>query len=432
MNALKHIITSLFFAVPLLAFGQIYDKDSIFILERKSLEFGKAITGKAKNDLTGFTWRVGAGYFSQSGNAEFYNNPAAVASLALDFGYRIQFIEAGYRHLRTGFALGSDHPYYPSFGGANIIASYSLPALTGLVSNLGTATLHIPIKKVPVFINIGIGRSVFRFSDKFIRQEFYEDGTSAYIHTRTAFGTPSKITAFTSMYGLGFAKGPFIAGIEWYNLRGEKDGFGNRYSNNFQNMYLGVQMNTNQKRKNSYTKKTETFNRRRVALGINKMVTIAPFKRNSGTGTGWSADASVSIGRRSTIHGSFQFNSNAQGYTKEIPENGVIKWQDGTNPAGGIGRHLLYAGSSLTPRNAFQIFTYYGAGYYFLTADDESFIVDPFPVNNVVPINFKRSGGIVMGTGFQYKYIHSQILLHKSFRSIPAILEWNLGGRMLF
>lgn len=431
MKTIKQFFVLLLLAVPMLLSGQIYDKDSIFFLERKSLEFGKAITGRSKNESTGFTWRIAAGHFSQSGNRDYFNNPAAVTSLSLEFGYRFQFLEAGFRHLRTGPALGTDFPYTVGSGNPDVSAIYSLSTLVGLMSNLGTARLHIPIKQVPLFVNFGAGHSVFKYSDKFIRQEYHFDGTVDYVYNPTTFTPQQKVKAFTTVYGLGFSKGPFTAGLDWYQLRGKKDGFGNRYKSSFQHMYVGVQMNTSQKRKNLFSKKPDDFNRKRVAIGINRSLQIAPFKKYSGTGTGWTVDASVNLGKRTAILGSYQLKLKAQGYSKVIPQN-TTDWVDpGTNIAGKIGRHLLYAGTSLNPESALQLYVYYGGGYYYSIVKDSGIIIDPF-FPTPVEESFKRAGGAVMGTGFHYKYIHSQVLLHKTFSNTPVILEWNLGGRMLF
>lgn len=431
MKTITKLFTFLFLAAPFLTFGQIYDKDSIFILERKALEFGKIITGKSKSELTGFTWRISTGYVNQQTGLDYYYNPAGATSLSLEFGFRSQFLEAGFRHFRTVSAFGVDHPYYTGSGVPGVVASYSIPTLSGLISNMGTATIHIPIKKVPLFINFGVGHSVFKFSDKNISQVFYGDGTSKYIYTPSTFFIPSKIKALTTTLGLGFSKGPFLAGLEWWQLLGKKDTFGTRYKNNLQVMYAGVQMNTSQTRKSRQIKHSETVKQKRVALGVNKLTFIAPFKKYSGTGTGWSADISVNIKKRGAILGSFQFKSNSHGYPKHIPDPSNPFEVYGNNPAGEIGRHLLYAGTLLNPKNAFQVYTYYGAGYYFSTRKDPDFIIDPIILPSGADL-FERSGGVVMGTGIQYKYIHSQILLHKTFRSYKAILEWNLGGRMLF
>jgi len=429
MKTIKQILTLLFFAAPLLTFGQIYDKDSIFILERKALEFGKTLTGKSRNEMTGFTWRIDAGFCVQPTEANIYFQPAAVSSYSLEFGYRLQFLEAGFRHFRTGLGFGQDNPFPSGISGPDIIVSYNIPSLMGLVSNLGTARIHIPIKKVPVFLHFGAGQSVFRFSDNFISEVYYVDGTRKYISTRPTPGVSPVVRAFTSNVGIGFSKGPFFAGLEWWQLRGKKDAFGNRYSNRLRTMHIGLQMNTGQKKKTMRTKYADPIRRKRVAIGINSLATIAPFIKNSGTGSGYSADMSVNVGKKTAILGSFQFKLMPHGYTKTIDSN--IKYGEWfSNAAGKTGRHLLYAGTLLNPRNNFRLYTYYGLGYYYSIDKEQSFIIDPFypPVEN----NFERSGGVVMGTGFQFKYIHSQILLHKTFKSAPVILEWNLGGRMLF
>lgn len=427
MKTIKQFFTLLLVAVPVLAFGQISDKDSVFLLDRKLLEMRKAITGKSKNELTGFTWGVKAGYFSQSGNSEYSNNPAAVASLSLEFGYRVHFLEVGFRHIRTGFAFGADYPFFYGFTSPTRIARYGLPVLSGLASNMATAKFHIPIKKVALFIDFGAGNSIFKFSDKFIYQDYYPDGTFAYVHTPSTFPILQKIKAFTVVYGLGFSKGPFTAGLEWYQLREGKGSSGRKYSNNFQNMYVGVQMNTSQKR----NKKPEIFSRKRVALGVSKLVMKSPFNKNAGTSTGWTVDASVNLGKRMSIQGSYQFNAVGQGYTKLIPVNSADIFKHMPDPAGHVGRHLLYAGTSLTPRNAFQMYVYGGAGYYFSTSENSAVVFDTGASFDNFEF-FGTTGGVVVGTGFQYKYIHSQVLLHKTFISKHMILEWNLGGRMLF
>lgn len=420
-------MTLILLAAPILDYGQTYNIDTTSIPEPNSLEPGKP----SKKEWNGFTWHISTGYFSQVLDENSYYYPAAVLPYAIEFGYRMHFLEVGFRHFRTASGFGTDYPYGTGVGGGpNILESYRLPALTGLVANMGTARIHIPVKKVPVSFNFGAGNAVFRFSDNFISQVFYDDGSIKYVDNSGAIINSSLVKAFAYTFGLNISKGPFFCGVEWWYLRGEKDAFGSRYTNKMQNMHVGLQMNTSQNRKTTRTKNTAPLKRKRLALGISSLASIAPFQKYSGTGSGISVDASVNLGKRTAILGSFQVKSSLHGFNK-IP-GGHYYEEGGYNPAGQIGRHLVFAGTLLNPKNEFQVYAYYGGGYYFATQQQEVPIIDPFPIRPYITKTFKKSGGVVIGSGIQYKYLHSQVLLHNTFSSYPAILEWNLGGRILF
>lgn len=426
MNIKKQFLLLLFF-FPAMLPAQIFDKDSVFILERKTLELGKTISGKNKNAVRGFTARVSTGYMSNSISNNYYNKAAAVVPLSLEFGYQFYFLELGFRHSRTGIALGTDASGARGTGSSTIRTTYPIPANVGIQTNLAVATFHIPIKRIPFFFNIGLGQSDYTLSGKTVVQNYYTDGSSGYVFNNTFSGIP-QLKTWTSILGIGFSNGPFFGGMEWWRLRGKRDEFDYRYKNGYQQMFLGLQMNTataKGKKKNQVLAKKD-----HLQIGISKMVLLAPWRR-SGTGTAFSADIAMKISPKAQLAASFQFDGNRHGYEKYIPETDSAFGRELLNPAGALKRQILYAGYLLNPSQLMRAYIYSGLGYYRIKIKEENPWIDPgFP--SIDPSNTQHTGGAVFGAGFQYKYVHSQVLFHQPFNAAPLIMEWNLGGRIVF
>ena len=405
---LPKLFLILLLLLPAFLPAQVFDQDSVFILERKTLELGKTISGRNKDAWKGFTWRISTGYMSRSYGDEFYSSTAAVIPLSLEFGYKFYFVELGFRHSRTGIALGTDFSYTYGPVSNTVRASYPIPANLGINTNLGVVTLHTTVGKIPLFFNAGIGRSDFTFSNKSIVQQYNTDGTSDYVVNRNVTGLPH-IKTLASMFGLGFSKGPFFGGIEWCRRSEKKDIYGYRPKDNYQNMYFGLQMTTAKTKAKSPNPRSRKDH---VQIGLSKIGMLAPW-RNSGTGSGWTADMAVKINRRMQIAGSFQFTHKKYGFEKYIPEDDKLFGFPLSNTAGNLKRHLLYAGYALNPNQLFRIYTYAGLGFYQNKNLNTYFDYPQYPTDF-------NSGGVVIGTGFQYKYIHSLC-----FSTIPSpIIRW--------
>ena len=417
MNIQKLILT-FFLVLPAFLPAQVFDKDSVFILEKKTLDLGKTISGKNKNAFKGFTWRISTGLMNRT-LSEFsnYNNSAAVVPLSMEFGYKFYFFELGFRHSRSGPALGTD---YPSSGPlrTTTIASFRLPVNVGIHTNTGVATLHIPIGKIPFFFNFGLGKSDFTFSDKLITKDYYIDGSYAYVVNNNTFtGGLTRKKPLTTTFGVGFSKGPFFGGMEWIRMREKRDNNRASGKEQYHSMFAGLQMTTAKPKNKS---SNPISGKKHVQIGLSKLVMVAP-RRHSGSGGGWSADLSVKMNKRIQVAASFQFIQKRYGFDQLIPDQNTVDpvFIPFANTGGAQKRHLLYTGYALNPQQLFRIFTYAGLGYYQNKDFEEK-------------INVKRSFGAVIGSGFQYKYIHSQLLFHKTFNKFPLIMEWNLGGRILF
>jgi hypothetical protein len=193
-------------------------------------------------------------------------------------------------------------------------------------------------------------------------------------------------------------------------------------------MFFGLQMNTataKSKKKNPAPSKKQ-----HLQIGISKMVLLAPWRR-SGTGTAFSADIAMKISPKAQLAASFQFAGNRHGYEKYIPETDSAFGRELLNPAGSLKRQILYVGYSLNPTQLMRFYLYSGLGYYRIKIREDNSWIDPgFPTRD--PSNTQRTAGAVFGAGFQYKYVHSQVLFHQPFNAAPLIMEWNLGGRIVF
>lgn len=413
--------------------AQIINQDSVFFLEKATLQLGKnwqQWTGDLKSrENCGFLWRASTGYW-----ADTRNNFASMVSATLEGSYKWHFLEAGIKCSQTVAPLGTDNWSVSTFitpissvTPSTTIYYYSRPTNQGIQAAWLYTGVHFPIAKVPFFIQFGLGKMTRPVNNFSSIKVYYTDGSSRWAGTTSANVTTSRRSA---MLSLGFSKGMFFGAMDY--ATGPPLEFLPGFSNNklrFTNLRMGLQMTTGATRTHKDMNISGPRQHKKAHIAISYYIN-ALANKNTATSSGNQIELGVQCSNEWRIQAAWQLWNVAYGNKKELPSEEELLNSGGffqlSNPLSGIKNRSLRMIREIQPEHPIHGHISAGGGWYQQRSDYYLF-----------PGGYLTSdyAGLSLGGGISYRILNTQLLLHKIVGSnnyIPFYVEWSTGISVSF
>jgi hypothetical protein len=404
----------LFLFIPLLwsngLLAQGINSDSIFFLERKTLAFAKdwrAWTGDMHSlENSGFIWRVGTGVMAAQND---FN--ASFIPFKLEGGYKFHFLEMTVSHIRTGLNVGIDQ--FSSATPAGLFPQYLvfMPELSRVRGNSVNLGIHFPVFKVPFTFQYGRGVMVFP-NNTGISKNYPSSIASDWT---APLELPDSRKAY-NLLSLRCSNGPFWLGLTRYYAYTppSRDLPGVVQGARFTNVEFGIQMSAGDgKALNDMKIKAKPLNGR-LKLGVSQVVNFLA-ERTSANTSGYAIDLGLQWNSKYGAKISYQIGQRRHGEKRLSPYGLDSKksydfWYENKRA------HLSLQRVFGTEKNN-QLVLAGGATWFRLYERDIEF--------NLIS---EHTFGAHLGLAYQYRYIHTGILLCKYYKSsYPLYLEWNTG-----
>jgi hypothetical protein len=403
----------LFLLSPLLwvngLLAQGINSDSVFFLERKTLAFAKdwrAWTGDMHSlENSGFIWRIGTG--GMAAENEFN---AAFIPFKLEGGYKFHFLEMTISHIRTGPNVGLD--LYSTSTPFGLAPQYrvAMPEFSRVRGNSVNLGIHFPVFKVPFTFQYGRGIMVFP-TNTGISKNYPSSITSNWI-------SGSEVPDYRISYNLlalRCSNGPFWLGVTSYNASNPgRIGTGTMQGARFVNLEVGIQMSAgNGKALNDMKIEAKPLNGR-LKLGVSQVTNFLP-ERASASTSGYAIDLGVQFNNKYGAQLSYQLGQRANGEKRLSPyisnnASAYEFWYE--NKRAHLSLQRVFGTEKKT-----QVVLVGGPTWFRLYERD-------FDFNTTS----KHTFGAHLGLLYQYRYIHTGIMLCKYYKAAyPLYLEWNTG-----
>jgi hypothetical protein len=411
----------LFLLSPLLwvngLFAQGINSDSVFFLERKTLAFSKdwrAWTGDMNSlENSGFIWRIGTG-----GMAAENDGNAAFIPLKLEGGYKFHFLEMTISHIRTGLAVGIDRFSVIPAIGFNTSFRVTMPEFSRVSGNSVNVGIHFPVFKVPFTFQFGRGVMVFP-SNAGIAKNFPSNAANFPSSAADAYWTSTgALPAYRvgyNLFALRFSNGPLWLGVTSYNANNPGRIFtGTTQGARFVNLEVGIQMSAgNGKALNDMKIEAKPLNGR-LKLGVSQVINFLA-ERTSASTSGYAIDLGFQFNSKYGAQLSYQLGQRTHGEKRLTPyaSNNAIAYQFWhENKRAHLSLQRVFGTEKKT-----QMVLVGGPTWFRLYERN-------FDLNTTSEHTF----GVHLGLAYQYRYIHTGIMLCKYYKSAyPLYLEWNTG-----
>lgn len=428
---MKHLFLQLLFILPgaIPCAAQLVSPDSVFFLERKSLQYGdnwRKWTGDLKsNTNTGFVWRISTGYWS-----DMRQNLANVVPVTLDGAWKWHFLETGLRLTRTVAPVGTDIDFFsPTSSVITAATAYPRP----LESNMHTqgawwyAGVNLPIGGIPIHFQYGRGVISRPMSNLGTVRLYYSDGKTRWVTTNT--GPVPVHRRGSNMLNLGFSKGAFFGGVQYASGPGpDTSTYSNTRRMRFANVHIGLQMSTGATavHPDRNIRSKTTF--RRFDFGISSFTNILA-SRYSTSSIGLQAHAGWHFNSAWSMTLTHQWSNTPRGYSFDVSKVRPIfssSFEPLYNKLALRKASLVSFSRAWNRMSALYWYATGGGGLYRYSAYRGLYIGGSAPAYYDDWVM-----GAMLGGGFRYRWIFSQVLMHGVWDETPYFYgEWSIGAKL--